>query len=82
VTLGIMTGSLSLLEGFRLESIESFAGLSFARHSSSFRFGETKRKIVNTPLPTNVYHLVGILRAWPGPETEVTCWRQAFDLGL
>jgi len=38
--------------------------------------------IVNTPLPTNVYHLLGILRAWPGPATEVTCSRRAFDRGL
>ena len=25
-------------------------------------------QVVNTPSPTNVYDLVGILRAWPGPE--------------
>lgn len=37
---------------------------------------------VNTSLPADVYHRVGILRAWPGPQTEVTCSRQAFDLGL
>ncbi len=38
--------------------------------------------VVNTPLPTNVYHVAGILRAWLGPATEVTCSRQAFDPGL
>ena len=37
---------------------------------------------VNTPLHTNVYHQLGILRAWPGPATEVTCSRQAFGPGL
>jgi len=33
--------------------------------------------VVNSPSPANVYPLVGILRAWPGPATEVTCSRQA-----
>ena len=39
-------------------------------------------EVVNTPLPTNVYYLVGILRAWPGPAIEVTCSRRDFDPGL
>lgn len=38
--------------------------------------------VVNTPFPTNVYDLVGILREWPGPATEVTCSRQAWAPGL
>ena len=33
--------------------------------------------IVNSPFPASVYCVVGILRAWPGPATEVTCSRQA-----
>ena len=36
-----------------------------------------KLRVVNTPFPTNVYDLVGILREWPGPATEETCSRQA-----
>ena len=47
----------------------------------NFLFAEAAG-IVNTPLPTNVYHLLGILRAWPGPVTEETCSRRAFDRGL
>ena len=38
---------------------------------------EPARYVVNTPFPANVYDSVGILRAWPGPEIEVTCSRQA-----
>jgi hypothetical protein len=38
--------------------------------------------VVNTPLPTDVYVLVGILREWPGLATEVTCSRQTWDAGL
>jgi hypothetical protein len=38
---------------------------------------EPARYAVNTPFPANVYDSVGILRAWPGTEIEVTCSRQA-----
>jgi hypothetical protein len=38
--------------------------------------------VVNTLLSTNVYDVVGILHAWPGPATEVICSRQAFNPGL
>jgi hypothetical protein len=47
----------------------------------SFRLAD-QPGIVNTPFPTNVYDLVGILREWPGQATEVTCSRQAWDPGL
>jgi hypothetical protein len=49
---------------------------------SQFLISRPNREVVNTPLPPNVYHLLRILRAWPGPATKVTCSRQAFDLGL
>jgi hypothetical protein len=32
----------------------------------NFRVAD-KPGVVNTPFPTNVYDLVGILREWPGP---------------
>jgi hypothetical protein len=41
-----------------------------------------KLRVVNTPFPTNVYDLVGILREWPGPATQLTCSRQAWDPDL
>ena len=54
------------------ECVRDFAKLTF---SHSFQID--KPGVVNTPSPASVYHLVGILRAWPGPATEVTCSRQA-----
>ena len=37
---------------------------------------EPARYVVNNPFRANVYDSVGILRAWPGPEIEVTCSRR------
>ena len=51
------------------------------RRASGFVLTD-KRGVVNTPFPTNVYDLVGILREWPGLAIEVTCSRQAWDAGL